>query len=37
METVKVENQPNEEIFAEHHSKKNLIENIQPSDKDLEN
>ena len=37
METVKVENQPNEEIFAEHHSKKNLIENIQPSDKDFEN
>ena len=37
METVKVENQPNEEIFAEHHYKKNLIENIQPSDKDFEN
>ena len=37
METVKIENQPQEEIFAEHNSNDKLNENIQSSDKDLEN
>ena len=37
METVKVQNQPQEEIFSEHNSKKNLDEHIQSQDKDLEN
>ena len=37
METVKVQKQPQEEIFAEHNSNDKLNENIQSSDKDLEN
>ena len=37
METVKVQNQTQEDIFAEHNSKKNLDEHIQSQDKDLEN
>ena len=35
METVKVQNQPEEEIFAEHDSKKKSEENIHSQDKDL--
>ena len=37
METVKIENPPQEEIFAEHNSKKNLSENPQTQEKDFEN
>ena len=37
METVKVQKQPQEEIFAEHDSKKKLDENIQSPEQDLEN
>ena len=37
METVKIENPPQEEIFAEDNSKKNLSENPQTQEKDFEN
>ena len=36
METVKYQNAPQEEIFAEHDSKKNTENNVQSPDKDIE-
>ena len=37
METAKIDNQPQEEIFIEHNSKKNISENLRTQEKDFEN